>query len=118
MGFKSILNTEFNSDELKEEYRNGERIGISCVGANHFFFTKGLNKYYIDYVSINRAYRRVMLIEKGKKTLRVENVIIESGEKEVAVVGMKTTEDAKRLLDALKSKNDLIITVCPEREDK
>ncbi len=117
MGYFSLTKSDFNSELIKAEYKSSLKQGFFCFGSSHFFCVKGFKKYFIEYAEIERAFRRVMLISNGnRKDYRMEALVIMSSGKEVANFGIKTTEEAVKILDKLKDRAPSALFVCPEKE--
>ncbi|MBQ7841348.1 MAG: hypothetical protein IJ390_12825 [Lachnospiraceae bacterium] len=108
MKFNPLLTALSDVDFLENDYRDAREIGIVRLGESCLFFRKKLKIYYIPYENIERCFRRVMLVPAkmccGKGDLAVENLVICSGEEEIAQIQIPGTKAAKILMDELKIK--------------
>ncbi len=106
MKFYSLTTATTDRSSLETEYRNAREIGIIKLGESCLFFRKRLRIYYISYREITRCFRRVMTVSakfySGKGTFAIENLVLFSGETEVAQIQLPGTQAAKSLLEELK----------------
>ncbi|MCI8275300.1 MAG: hypothetical protein HFI66_06765 [Lachnospiraceae bacterium] len=108
MKFYPLKEAEKNQEVLAAEYREAREIGVVKLGDTHLYFKKGRKIYYIPYLCIRRAFRRVMLVPAklccGKGELQVENLVICSETEELAQIGLPGTRAAKGMMEELKKR--------------
>lgn len=97
-----------DAQSLEREFKEGREIGIIRLGDSCLFFRRHLKVYYIPYKDITRCFRRVMEVPMkmccGKGEFQIENLVICSGEEEVAQLQLPGTKAARILMEELKEK--------------
>ncbi|MCR5108560.1 MAG: hypothetical protein K6B28_10415 [Lachnospiraceae bacterium] len=122
MGFYSVTG-ETEKSILKDEYRNGDKIGLVTLGNTCLFFKSGWKKYYIPYSDIKRCFRRVHVLPiKNKKTgensLQVESVVVMDVQKELAQIQFPGKNSVDDFLKKIVEKNPDISTALPRKLQK
>lgn len=104
--FCPLKTAEQDQEALSREYAAGREIGVVRLGEAHLFFRKGRKVYYLSYSEMDRCFRRVMLVTSklccGRGDIRVENLVVCSGGRELAVIQLPGTRAAEMLLEELK----------------
>ena len=102
------LTTELAPEVVAAGYKEGREIGKSRLGAKALYFRDKLKVYYIPYEDISRVFRRVLLIPAkmccGKGDFEVENIVICSGERELAQIQLPGERAGKIMLEDLSKR--------------
>lgn len=91
---------------LQADYETAREIGVIRTGKEFLFFRVRLKHYYIPYAGITRCFRRALLVPAGmccgRGNLQIENLVICSGDEELAVIQLPGTRAARELIKELK----------------
>lgn len=91
---------------LQADYETAREIGVIRTGKEFLFFRVRLKHYYIPYAGITRCFRRALLVPAsmccGRGNLQIENLVICSGDEELAVIQLPGTRAARELMKELK----------------
>lgn len=97
-----------DSQALEDDYKTARQIGVLRIGEESLFFRSGLKKYYMPYRSISRAFRRVIAVPAklccGSGDFEIENLVIASGETELAQIQLPGARAADEVMRVLKEK--------------
>ena len=104
MKYRSLIGKEEQSDVLKSDYEAGTKVGIISLGNGHLFFRKLFRTYYIAYADLNAAFRRVYMMNGRKNSLAAEYIVLVSGDREIANIGVPGTKNAKGIIEIIKEK--------------
>ena len=99
------LTKELPAEVVAAGYKEGREIGKARIGGKCLYFRDKLKVYYIPYEDISRVFRRVLLIPAkmccGRGDFEVENIVICSGEKELAQIQLPGERAGKIMLEEL-----------------
>ena len=99
------LTKELPAEVVAAGYKEGREIGKARMGGKCLYFRDKLKVYYIPYEDISRVFRRVLLIPAkmccGRGDFEVENIVICSGEKEMAQIQLPGERAGKIMLEEL-----------------
>lgn len=99
------LTKELSAEVVAAGYKEGREIGKARMGGKCLYFRDKLKVYYIPYEDISRVFRRVLLIPAkmccGRGDFEVENIVICSGEKELAQIQLPGERAGKIMLEEL-----------------
>ena len=122
MKLHSLTTAVTDTDSLKREFAQGHEIGIIRLGDSFLFFKKFLKVYYIPYKDITRCFRRVMEVPMkmccGKGEFQIENLVICSGDQEIAQLQIPGTKAARILMEELKNKIPHVQFSSPKADDE
>lgn len=106
MAYYPLTETKLEDAALEKDRQGARQIGVIKLGKECLHFRAKLKNYYIPYKEMKNCFRRVMGVPAkmccGKGELRVENLVISDGEKELAVVQLPGERAAQELIKALK----------------
>ena len=112
----SLISTDSNAEDFKDEYKNGRKYGKIVLGSNHLFIKNLFCTYYIGLDDLKYCFRRVMLVPaKRKSELRVESLVIADDDRELAVVQLPGRNAALELFDELKKCAVNASFSCPQK---
>ncbi len=93
-------------DALAAEYRAAQKTDVLRLGERHLFFRKRMTVYYISYAGIDRFFRRVLLVPMRVSCcggeMEVENLVICSGGRELAMILLRDPRMAASVMEELK----------------
>lgn len=99
------LTKELSAEVVAAGYKEGREIGKSRLGGKCLYFRDKLRVYYIPYEDITRVFRRVLLIPAkmccGRGDFEVENIVICSGDRELAQIQLPGERAGKIMLEEL-----------------
>lgn len=108
MAYYPLTETVVENRILDVEKKEARQIGVIRLGKENLMFRVGLKNYYIPYAELKNCFRRVMDVPAkmccGNGNLRVENLVISDGEKELAVIQIPGERAAKELMKELKER--------------
>ena len=108
MRFYEATGTVLDEAALKNNYKNAHEIGVLRIAEECVFFRSGLKTYYIAYPDISRFFRRVQSVPAklccGRGTFEIENLVLMSGDKEIAQIQMPGERAGKAAMAELREK--------------
>ncbi len=108
MKFVPLKSPAEDMDALSSDYRSGHGIGVLTLGDRCLFFKRRFTVYYIFYQEADRFFRRVQMVPArlccGRGDFQVENLVICSEGKELAMVQLPGTRAAEAAMEELKEK--------------
>ena len=117
MKYHQVTQTALSDEALKEAYANAHVIGSLRIGDAALFFRAGMKTYYIPYSDVTRCFRRVQLVPArmccGRGDLAVENLVICSGETELAQIALPGEKAGKAALEELKKRIPQAVFTAP-----
>ena len=108
MRFYVAAGTVLEDAALKTNYKNAREIGVLRIAEDCVFFRSGLKTYYMAYPDVSRYFRRIQTVPAklccGKGTFDIENLVLMSGDKEVAQIQMPGEKAGKAAMEELRQR--------------
>ena len=91
---------------LAAEYRSAKKTDVFRLGERHVFFRKKMSVYYVSYEEIDRIFRRVLMVPMRVSCcggeMAVENLVVCSGGRELAVITLRDPRMALSVMEEMK----------------
>lgn len=111
----SINNREYDLETIKNDYKTAKKYKNVLLGEEFLFFKNMFKTYYISYETIKYAFRRIMAVPAGKKTIEVDYIVIADKRKELASAQIAGHVMAGEIMEELKQKAVGATFSMPER---
>ena len=108
MKIHSLTGKGLTRPDIENDFKTAHPIGSMRVGASGIFLKAGLKQWFVPYSEITRCFRRVEMVQTrlccGSGSLNFENLVICSGDKEIAVVSLPGEKAGKAALQEITEK--------------
>jgi len=115
MKYISINNIESENELLNNDFKNSNKYVNVRLGETFLFIKNGFKTFYISYETMKYVFRRVKVVNMGKREIHVDYLVIADKRKEFAEIKLAGHNIAVEIMEQLKNKAPNANFTCPER---